>query len=871
MALTEKEKYELKKFIKKLELFKRPHTELVTVYIPAGYDINKIINHLKQEQGTATNIKSASTRKNVIDALERMVQHLRLFKQTPENGLTVFSGNVAEREGQIDLEVWSIEPPVPLNTRIYRCDKQFVLDLLRDMLDTKEVYGLVVMDRRDANIALLKGKTIVPLVKTHSQVPGKQRAGGQCLVNESLIQLSDGSLPKIEMVHNPNIIKSIMIKNNFAVSDSNIIDKWNVKKNKIYKIVTKNPRLEIQSSKDHLFFVATSKGIIEKSAEELKQGDYLIMPEKIYIKGKIQKINSKKYYNSFIITKEGQEFLKKRRLKKGLLQRQLAKEAGLTQTTISRYELGKSNACRMPLKRLCSKLNIDFDKFLKDYTHSYMYRNINLPTTLNKEFAQFLGYLIGDGCIETDRVTFFEQNKQLALTYQKKFNQFFKINSSYRFRESKNYYQIRFTSRPLVRLIKEEFPEIRKALDSEIPKKILLSDNRIVAAFLRGLFDADGFVNIKRGVALGINNKKLAQHTQLALLRFSILSSLLEYDNKANKYSNNPRFTVDITEKKSIQLFKKHIGFSFHEKANKLNAIINKKSDSSYSRQIIVSGRKIRKLIEKSGYNLELFPKVNNFFRNERMMSKQTFKNSILSNIKDKKLYNQLEVIYNYPILPIKINKIEKINKKVKMIDISVKNKNFIANGIITHNSAARFARIREGAAKDHYKKVAEYMKNQFLTLKELKGIIVGGPGPTKYDFVDGNYITNEVKKKIIAIKDLSYTEEFGLQELLDKSQDVLAKEEVAAEKEIMAKFFNLLSTRQGMVSYGLNEVKKNLEIGAVDILLLSESLDDSIIDEMENLAKTFGTTVNIISTETREGVQLREIGKIAAILRYEI
>ena len=871
MALTEKQRYELKKFIKKLELFKRPHTELVTVYIPAGYDINKIINHLKQEQGTATNIKSASTRKNVIDALERMVQHLRLFKQTPENGLTVFSGNVAEREGQIDLEVWSIEPPVPLNTRIYRCDKQFVLDLLRDMLDTKEVYGLVVMDRRDANIALLKGKTIIPLVKTHSQVPGKFRAGGQCLVNESLIQLSDGSLPKIEMVHNPNIIKSVMVKNNFAILDSNIIDKWNVKKNKIYKIITKNPRLEIQSSKDHLFFVATSERIIEKSAEELKQGDYLIMPEKIHIKGKIQKINSKKYYNSFIITKEGQEFLKKRRLKKGLLQRQLAKEAGLTQTTISSYEIGKLNAYRMPLKRLCSKLNIDFDKFLKDYTQPYMYRNISLPNTLNKEFAQFLGYLIGDGCIETDRITFFEQNKQLALTYQKKFNQFFKINSSYRFRESKNYHQIRFTSRPLVRLIKEEFPEIRKALDSEIPKKILQSDNGIVAAFLRGLFDADGYVASKRGIALGINNKKLAQHTQLALLRFSILSSLLEYNNKANKYSNNPRFTVDITEKKSIQLFKKHIGFSFHEKTNKLNTLLNKKSDSSYSRQIIVSGRKIRKLIEKSGYNLELFPKVNNFFRNERMMSKQTFKNSILSNIKDKKLYNQLEVIYNYPILPIKINKIEKINKKIKMVDISVKNKNFIANGIITHNSAARFARIREGAAKDHYKKVAEYMKNQFLTLKELKGIIVGGPGPTKYDFVDGGYITNEVKKKIISIKDLSYTEEFGLQELLDKSQDVLAKEEVAVEKDIMAKFFNLLSTKPGIVSYGLNEVKKNLEIGAVDILLLSESLDDNIIDEMENLAKTFGTTVNIISTETREGVQLREIGKIAAILRYEV
>jgi len=67
------------------------------------------------------------------------------------------------------------------------------------------------------------------------------------------------------------------------------------KKNQIYKIITKNPRLEVQSSKDHVFFVSTNKGIIEKSAEELKQGDHLIMPEKIDIKGKIQNLNLKKH------------------------------------------------------------------------------------------------------------------------------------------------------------------------------------------------------------------------------------------------------------------------------------------------------------------------------------------------------------------------------------------------------------------------------------------------------------------------------------------------------------------------------------------------------------------------------------------------
>ncbi len=40
------------------------------------------------------------------------------------------------------------------------------------------------------------------------------------------------------------------------------------------------------------------------------------------------------------------------------------------------------------------------------------------------------------------------------------------------------------------------------------------------------------------------------------------------------------------------------------------------------------------------------------------------------------------------------------------MIDISVKNQNFIANCLIVHNSAQRFARIREGAAKEFYKRV---------------------------------------------------------------------------------------------------------------------------------------------------------------------
>ncbi len=870
IQITEKQKYQLKKFIKELEKHKGRHTELVSVYVPKDYDIIKIINHLEQEKGTATNIKSAATRKNVINALERMTQHLRLYKRTPENGLAVFSGNVAEREGQQDFKVWSIEPPLPLKTRIYRCDKEFVLDLLRDMLETKEVYGLVIVDRRDANIAYLKSKTIIPLLKTHSEVPGKTRAGGQCLVKDSLILLSDGSIPKIKIVHNPHNVKS-MIMDNYSIRNSNILDKWNIKKNQIYKIITKNPRLEIECSKDHLFFVVTNDGIIEKAAEELKEGDNLIMPEKINIKGEMQNLNSLKYYNSFTINKEGKELLRRKRLGKKLHQRQLAKKLGITQTGISVIELGKINIKRDLLGKLCNFLNLNFEKFLYKYCKPYMYGIVKLPNHIDESFAQFLGYYIGDGCIEDDRITFFEQNKEVALAYKKKFDKFFNMNSSYKFRESKNYHQLRFTSRPLVGLIRNEFPEIKKALNSEIPDKILKSKDNAVASFLKGLFDAEGYMSTRGQIALGINNKILARQIQILLLRFGIISSLHEYDNKVNIYSKNPRFTIDTTEKKSLILFRNLIGFTSTIKSKKLDSIINEKSDTSYIRQIIMPGSKIRKIIEKAGYNLEIFPKVNNFFRNERMMSKEIFKNSILENIKDKNLYKKLKEICDLPILPIKIKNIDIINKTVDMIDISVKDQNFIANGVFVHNSAARFERLREGAKKDHFKKVAEYMKSHFLGNKNLKGIIVGGPGPTKYDFIDSGHITTEVKNKIIAIKDLSYTSDFGLKELVEKSEDILAKEEIIAEKKIVGRFFELLSTKPGMVSYGVDEVMKNLKLGVVDTLLLSEKLDDKKIEEFESETKKVGTDVKIISTETSEGVQLKNMGKAAAILRYEV
>ena len=129
MAIISKE--ELEEKLSELESHKGRHTELVTVYIPADYDVNAVQRQLEGEKSTAKNIKSTATRNNVTEALEKIVRYLKGLKQTPPNGLALFAGNISKVEGVSDLQLWDIEPLQPLKIRMYRCDKEFILDPLK--------------------------------------------------------------------------------------------------------------------------------------------------------------------------------------------------------------------------------------------------------------------------------------------------------------------------------------------------------------------------------------------------------------------------------------------------------------------------------------------------------------------------------------------------------------------------------------------------------------------------------------------------------------------------------------------------------------------------------------------------------------------
>ena len=179
MDSEQKKRQELEELIAQLENIRGRHTQLVSVYIPAGFNKDAVVRQLESESGTAENIKSKATRKAVVDALDRIVRELKNYKVTPPNGMVLFCGNISEKEGNQDIQLWVNEPPKPLNVRLYRCDQIFVLDPLKEMLDITEVYGLLAIDRQEATIGILEGKQIKVIRTLTSGVPGKVRAGGQ--------------------------------------------------------------------------------------------------------------------------------------------------------------------------------------------------------------------------------------------------------------------------------------------------------------------------------------------------------------------------------------------------------------------------------------------------------------------------------------------------------------------------------------------------------------------------------------------------------------------------------------------------------------------------------------------------------------------
>ncbi len=93
-----------------------------------------------------------------------------------------------------------------------------------------------------------------------------------------------------------------------------------------------------------------------------------------------------------------------------------------------------------------------------------------------------------------------------------------------------------------------------------IPNKVLQAGRECVAAFLRGLFEADG--SIGRGtITLNSTSQKLVRQVQMALLGLGIVATIREMPEQSSRYGDCPFYELRLLNRREGQRFVERVGF----------------------------------------------------------------------------------------------------------------------------------------------------------------------------------------------------------------------------------------------------------------------------------------------------------------------
>ena len=154
------------------------------------------------------------------------------------------------------------------------------------------------------------------------------------------------------------------------------------------------------------------------------------------------------------------------------------------------------------------------------------------PAHVTEPFAEFLGYLVGDGNIHTSKnaIGYTTGDRELADRYASLVKELFAIESNV-FWDDRTVsgkggrWRVVFYSANVLDLLQSIGIDLKaKARQKRVPDVILRSPKPVVSAFLRAYFDCDGCASVKQGVILSTFSDNIGQTLQILLLNYGILS-----------------------------------------------------------------------------------------------------------------------------------------------------------------------------------------------------------------------------------------------------------------------------------------------------------------------------------------------------------
>jgi len=374
------------------------------------------------------------------------------------------------------------------------------------------------------------------------------RSSGKCVDGNTMIQLADGKITKIKeligeeekkiddgIIFSPISNLEVPSLDKLKICSKKILNVWKRSSpEKVVKIRTRSGK-EIITTKEHPYFVYNC-GLKNIRADELKTGDLIASP---------RQLNIGKYFPEASIELKDKSLI-----------------------------IGETP---------------DF-YILKGRTNSL---TVKFPKKLTSELAEFVGLIIGDGHLDLHKLEFHNSCKEL----REKYTSLLKIfEIPFREFKSRTTWVIQVSSRALNKTLSEvfEIPLGNKSSKAVIPPIILKSANNILASFLRGYFDTDGYCPAeKRDLELATASKNMSEHLRLALLRFGIVSFTKQ------KQVNGVCYYRILIRGDFANKFLKEIGFSHPFKKQRAEIILSKNYLDNTNIDIVPQGNEIIKILRQ--------------------------------------------------------------------------------------------------------------------------------------------------------------------------------------------------------------------------------------------------------------------------------
>lgn len=391
---------------------------------------------------------------------------------------------------------------------------------------------------------------------------------GKCITDDSLILTSRGLIEFRDLI--PSTMKddsSLPFETeifgiNGIEKTSHIYFSGNVK---TLKLKTSSG-FSIEGTPHHPILTASAEGLVWKTLSQLDENDFVAIG------------NGANVWNKTFQTTEW--------LSATASERRLRTESAVTQIhQLISEKLGRNPAVgelinaygktfnlnykHFKIGTVAHRLNLPFSdsKELKGHFQTFEEKlNINRvekqKIMLDKDLAYLLGVLIGDGNVEKGElfpafvITCEEQEVQedLQRIAQNHFGRIPKV-SKYGTKAAK----LRF-SQSIGQIALDFGVKAVNAKNKTVPKAILESPREVVAGFLQGLFDANGYVRKDGLIDFGSRSEKLVFQLQILLANFGIISHL-----KIKQVNNEDFYRLIIGGNNAVK-FHKSIGFRLSRK-----------------------------------------------------------------------------------------------------------------------------------------------------------------------------------------------------------------------------------------------------------------------------------------------------------------